>query len=113
MKKKSIMEMDRGKIVARVDYELGRILENIMDPNTPAEASRKITLTLTLTPDKERSFIGVKAVVKSSLAPTNPSVTAIVMDADENGELTAVELLPEIPGQTSMDDEAQIIRIVR
>ena len=41
--KKSILEMSMGVILERVDYEMGRVLDNIIDPNTKATAKRKIT----------------------------------------------------------------------
>lgn len=34
--KKSILEMSMGAILERVDYEMGRVLENVLDPNTKA-----------------------------------------------------------------------------
>ena len=54
---KSILEMARGAITERVDYEMGRVLQNILDPNTKAYAKRKITLTVEFLPDDERQTI--------------------------------------------------------
>ena len=34
METKSILEMAKGAILERVDYEVPRIIENILDPNT-------------------------------------------------------------------------------
>lgn len=45
--KKSIIDMARGAIKERADYEMTRVVENILDPNTSATAARKITITLT------------------------------------------------------------------
>lgn len=50
----SIMSMARGAFEERVDYEMGKVIQNILDPNTKATAKRKITLTIELTPDDER-----------------------------------------------------------
>lgn len=33
--KKSILEMSMGAILERVDYEMGKVMDNILDPNTP------------------------------------------------------------------------------
>lgn len=52
--KKSILQMARGAIQERADYEITKILENILDPNTSATAARKLTITLTLKPDDTR-----------------------------------------------------------
>lgn len=52
--KKSILEMSMGAILERVDYEMGRVLDNIIDPNTKATAKRKITVNLELIPSSDR-----------------------------------------------------------
>lgn len=57
--KKSILEMSMGAILERVDYEMGKVLDNILDINTKPDAKRKITLNLTLTPAADRRTITV------------------------------------------------------
>lgn len=64
----SIMSMARGAFEERVDYEMDKVIQNILDPNTKATAKRKITLTIELTPDDERRTIGVSVTAKSTLA---------------------------------------------
>ena len=39
----------RGAFEERVDYEMDKVIQNILDPNTKATAKRKITLTIELT----------------------------------------------------------------
>ena len=51
LNKRSIIDMARGAIKERADYEMTRVVENILDPNTSATAARKITITLTLKSD--------------------------------------------------------------
>lgn len=51
---KSILQMARGAIQERSDYEMSRIMENILDPNTKATEKRKLTLTLEFKPDDTR-----------------------------------------------------------
>jgi hypothetical protein len=46
MDQKSILEMARGAIAERVDVEMGRVMENIADPNTKSTEKRIITLKL-------------------------------------------------------------------
>lgn len=75
--KKSILQMARGAIQERADYEITKILENILDPNTSATAPRKLTITLTLKPDDTRQNIAVGVVAKSTLSPTNPVTTSL------------------------------------
>lgn len=44
-KRDSIMQMARGAFEERVDYEMDKVIQNILDLNTKATAKRKITLT--------------------------------------------------------------------
>lgn len=73
----SIMRMARGAFEERVDYEMDKVIQNILDPNTKATAKRKITLTIELTPDDERRQIQVSVTAKSTLAATNPVATSL------------------------------------
>lgn len=67
----SIMSMARGAFEERVDYEMDKVIQNILDPNTKATAKRKITLTIELTPDDERRTIGVSVTARPT--PTHHS----------------------------------------
>lgn len=98
----SIMSMARGAFEERVDYEMDKVIQNILDPNTKATAKRKITLTIELTPDDERRTIGVSVTAKSTLAATNPVATALYVTSDGNGELVVAEMVPQVPGQMNM-----------
>ena len=103
----SILQMARGAFVERVDYEMNKVIDNILDPNTKATAKRKITLTIELAPDDERQTIGVSVTAKSTLAPTNPVATSLYVTNDSNGELVVAEMVPQVPGQTAMDGTEQ------
>ena len=73
----SILQMAQGAFQERVDYEMQRCVDNILDVNTKATAKRKITLTIELTPDDDRRQIRVNVVAKATLAATNPVATAL------------------------------------
>ena len=106
--KKSIIDMARGAIKERIDYEMGKAMDNILDANTNPTAKRKITLTIVMTPDADRTNIAVDVTAKSTLPPTNPVRTSLyIAGSGSTGEVQAVELVPEIPGQMSMDGEEQ------
>ena len=105
---KGILEMARGAFLERADYEMKRVVENILDPNTKATAKRKITMTLTLTPDDRRENLTTSFEAKSMLAPTSPVVTALyVAGEDSHGIPQIVEMTPQIPGQMSLDGSEQ------
>lgn len=99
---KSILEMARGAIMERADYEMPGIIENIRDPNTKATAVRKLTLTLTFKPDDTRQNIALGVLVDKKLAATNP-ITSALYDTGED----VVEMVPQIPGQFGMDGKEQ------
>ena len=111
--KKSILQMARGAIQERADYEITKILDNILDPNTSATAARKLTLTLPLKPDDTRQNLAVGVVAKSTLAATNPVTTSLYV-ADQD---TIVEMVPQLPGQIDMDgveeDAAPVLKLVK
>lgn len=100
---KSILQMARGAIQERADYEMARVLANILDANTSATAKRKLTLTLELKPDDDRKTITVSCTAKTALAPTTPVVTSLYVSDAEN----VVEMVPQIPGQYRIDGETQ------
>lgn len=103
----SILQMARGAFIERVDYEMHKVIDNILDPNTKATAKRKITLTIELVPDDERQQINVQVTAKSTLAPTNPVGTSLYVTGNSNGEPVLAELVPQVPGQMAMDDAEQ------
>lgn len=104
---KSIMEMARGGFLERVDYEMAKVIDNILDPNTKATGKRKITVTMELTPDDSRKKIGVSFSAKSALVSANPITTTLCVMGDSPGEMRVVEAVPQIPGQMVLDGTEQ------
>lgn len=93
----NLLEVARGAIGERLDYEL-----------------RKITLTLSLKPDSERQNIKMSTQVKSTLTPTNNIESALYLTESDEGK-ALVEMLPQVPGQMALDgseqDEPKVIPI--
>jgi len=107
-KQQSIMEMARGAFLERVDYEMAKVIDNILDANTVATKKRKLSVTLEFVPDNDRSNISVSFEVKRALAPSSPAKTSLyIAGAPESGDLQVVEMIPQIPGQMSMDGKEQ------
>lgn len=104
---KSILEMAMGAIQERVDYEMSRVVDNILDVNTKATGKRQVTVTVDLVPDDERKNISVSAVAKSKLQPTNPIKTSLFVTSGRGGELVVAEMVPQIPGQIDMQGGEQ------
>lgn len=103
---KSMLDMANGAIKERVDIEMPRIIKNILDVNTNPTKARKLKLELTFTPDEQRQVIAARCEVKSSLQPTRPVVTALYI-GEFAGEIQAVEMKPQVPGQLDMYGEEE------
>ncbi len=114
---KSILQMARGAIEERVDYEMAKVIDNILDPNTAATVTRKITLSIGFKPDSNRQVIRVEVTAKSALCPTDPVATSLFITGDEQGEVTAVEMVPNIPGQLDFtggeQEPAPVLKIIK
>lgn len=105
---KSLIQMARGAFIEIFDAEMTKVIDNILDPNTKATGKRKVNVTFTFTPDDNRQTIGVSYQCKSSLEPINPVVTALYLTgAPGTGEITAVEMVPQIPGQMNFEGHEQ------
>lgn len=106
--KKSILEMARGAFQERVDYEMAKVIDNILDANTVADKKRKLTVSIVFVPDNDRQSIGVAFECKSTLVPAAPAVTSLyVAGEDSTGEVQVVEMVPQVPGQMSLDGTEQ------
>lgn len=59
MEGNSILEIARGEILECIDGQMQAIWENILDTETEATDTRKLTVTILLTPDEDRETVGV------------------------------------------------------
>lgn len=105
--RKSILEMSAGAILERVDYEMGKVLDNILDPNTKPTGKRKITVSLELTPSADRRTITVQTTAKCALVPTDPVTTSLFITGNSDGEMLVAEMVPQVPGQLGFDGMEQ------
>lgn len=103
----SLLQMAKGAIQERVDYEVTRVVDNLLDMNTEAKAKRKVTLNIVMTTDDDRRVVKVEASAKSTLAPVTPIGTSLVITADKNGEMMLAEIIPQVPGQMSLTGDEQ------
>lgn len=118
MSPKSLLEMACGAFLERFDYEVPKIINNILDPNTKATAKRKITMTMTFVPTDDRVGISAELEVKVGLAPTLPVQTFLcVCSNPETGKMQVVEMVPEVPGQQVLDggeqEPAAVLKLVK
>lgn len=69
-KKVTAASLGLGVITERLDYEINRVLENIVDPNTRAVVVREVNLKIKFKPQAdEREIVNYEIVSTSKLAP--------------------------------------------
>ena len=107
MKEQSILQMARGVLLERADYEMAQIINNILDVNTDPTKKRTLTLKLEITPDAERQNLQFKCTAKSTLQPTNPVSFMLYVSSSELGNVKVVEYTPQIPGQMDLSGGEQ------
>lgn len=105
MKHFNLEEFAGGKLSVQLNKALEKVTENIQDPNTDAQKVRKINVSISLRPNDERNFVSTTVETKLSLAPELGATTALSMGRDLRiGEVEAVEIFNQIPGQMNVDD---------
>lgn len=82
----SMAEGAAGELFQR---ELDRVLENIQDPNTDAEAKRSVVLEFVIRPENEREGAKISVQASSKLAAPKPHVATMYM-GERDGKVVAV-----------------------
>ncbi|VFI55559.1 hypothetical protein [Streptococcus pneumoniae] len=99
-----------GGLQEKLDKELEKVFDNILDLNTDAKAKRKVTITLTMSANKERTVVDTIMEVKSKFAPQNGVATTILVGRDfDTGQVHANELKSTVPGQMYFDENGEIL----
>lgn len=99
-----------GGLQEKLDNELGKVFDNILDLNTEAKAKRKITIELVMSSNEERTVVDTTMTVKSKLAPQNGVATTILVGRDfDTGQVHANELKSTVPGQMYFDENGEIL----
>jgi hypothetical protein len=94
MEKVSLTDFLGGAAIEAFDYEMSRVAENILDPNTLATSPREITLKVTIKPTADREMGSVDFHCTTKIAPTKPLNTRIFFSL-ENGHAIAIEHDPK------------------
>mgnify|MGYP003187953484 FL=1 len=105
MKHIDLEQFAGGKLSVQLNKALEKITENVQDPNTDAQKVRKNNVSISFRPNDERNFVATTVETKLSLAPELGATTALSMGRDlRTGEVEAVEIFNQIPGQMNVDD---------
>ncbi len=77
-----------GKFPERFDKAINQLIDNMRDPNTPADATRKITFEFTVKPTDDRATAAVSLTTKLKLASME-SVAGTIYVSKAEGSLQA------------------------
>lgn len=95
MIKLSVDSIYQGGLVERLHGEINRVLENIMDVNTPAKKPRKVKLELTIKPNEQRNMAEVVIATSCVTCAPEPLETSITFGKDfTTGAVEAFEMAP-------------------
>lgn len=82
-----------GALLERFQLAMAQIGRNIMDPNTPPDKARTLTIKLTFKPDKSRKSIKTSIATNISLAPPEADETMLMIGQDyRSGRIEMSEL---------------------
>ncbi|GAA5361355.1 hypothetical protein BOVMAS03_14600 [Streptococcus uberis] len=105
--KLDLSAIGEGGLQEKVDKELEKVFDNILDPNTDTKTARKLTITLTMKPDDTRQTVATGMEVKSTLAPQTGVATTVLV-GQKDGKVYANELKSSIPGQMYFDEKGDV-----
>lgn len=95
-----------GEVKERIDIEMDKIADNILDMNTDPTKERKLVIEVGFTPDKSRSTVSTAIQVTSKLSKQDKAVTTMLIGRDHNtGFIEMNELKSGTPGQMYFDPE--------
>lgn len=96
----SLATLANGSAVDLFDTEMKKVLTNILDPNTKADAVRSVTLKVDFKPSETRGVSEIAISAVSKLAPPKSAKSTLYIGT-KKGEAVAVE---RDPNQMSFDD---------
>lgn len=97
-----------GAMAERLNQELQKVLDNVVDPNTDPKKVRKVTMVVSIASNENRELANVSVQVKSTMAPAKNIESQLIMDYDNNGKITGAELKSGVKGQTYIDPEGDV-----
>jgi hypothetical protein len=102
LKKVPILEMAQGALQEEVAYQMGNIIQNLIDPNTDWSKPRKLVVTLEFRTNEKRNYSTVSATTQTKLLPSKAVTAQMHLAPDENGEICAAEVCAIPPGQQNI-----------
>jgi hypothetical protein len=92
-----LSNLARGAVVEQFTAELKRVMANIEDERTDAEARREIAIVVKFKPHETRLAVAVSAAFKTKLAPPKDLEATIFVAHDTSGSPVALNNNPHQP----------------
>lgn len=94
-----------GELGAQFQDAAKKVVDNLLDPNTPFKNKRGITIKLTFEQNEERNDVQVGVQVDTKLSPRNPLKTNLAIGKDlRDNKLYVQEYGRGIRGQVTIED---------
>ena len=110
LEKLTLSNLGDGVAEEQFQFELKKVLENILDINTDYKKPRTITMKITIRPTEDRDSASVFVETKSTVSPISPYATAIFLGREGN---QAVCIEHKKPVQLGLFDEQPMTVIMR
>jgi len=102
-KKLDLSTLAGGAVEEKLQYALQEAVANIADPNTDPKKARKITMTLNLKSNEQRTITTLDIDVKTGLVSPRGISTTLLIDRDNSGKVVTSEIYGKDPNQQVMD----------
>ncbi len=110
---KKLDDLMEGALTGRFNRSFDELLRNVFDPNTDPEKKRKIILTVTVQPNKDRTSASFQTDIKTVVAPPVTLSQMVLIARDDEGNVVAQEVSSQVPGQIGLDGSINIPNVVR
>lgn len=98
-------EIAGGAVQEKANQAFTEVIENMLDPNTPWETSRELTIKIKLSQNESRDDLKIAISVNKKLAGSRPVNTNMYVGKDlDTGNVYVQEYGPQIKGQYSIND---------
>lgn len=112
----TLLELANGAIMEQLTHETGKLLQNIIDPNTDPKVKRKMTITLGFAPSADRTGATVEVKCETKLAGIKPVQTILNIGGTVDAPV-AVEYNRQVAGQLDMagneENTPKLIKVER
>lgn len=101
----NLQDLVGGAFQEKFQNSFEKVLENMLDLNTPFSAKRSINIKISFTQNEQRDDIKAQIDFTEKLAPDNSLETSFAFGKDiRTGKIEAHEYGKQIKGQMSFDD---------